>query len=121
MKFCIILDDNEVKPFVSDNHSVKHKNFMTSEDVTTVVEKVKSRGGLPPSVVTGGETEKYLQEILMCLQELQGNIQQKEAQDEIVFEWKCLAIVVDRLMFWLAFLVIIITAPVMLLVRDNEH
>lgn len=65
--------------------------------------------------------EDYLKEMLIYIKEMRQNVCEKESEEDIINEWKCLARIVDRAMFWFAFVVLIITVPIMLLLRDESH
>lgn len=63
----------------------------------------------------------YLYEILRCMKEMRQNFYDKKKDDAILDEWKCVAKIIDRTMFWVGFLVLGIYVPMMLLIRDDSH
>lgn len=65
--------------------------------------------------------EDYMHDILKYIAELKNESKEKKLQDEFFNEWKCIALIVDRTLFWFAFLVLAISVPTMLLVRDELH
>ena len=65
--------------------------------------------------------EDYLRQILSYIKEMVEKVQVKERDGAIMEEWKCLAIVLDRTFFWIAFVTTMIIIPTLLFKVDDKH
>ena len=82
----------------------------------------ESPTGSPKVFFTGSlQKDEYLRQILFYIREVVEKMQVKERDGAIMEEWKCLAIVLDRTFFWIAFITTIIIIPSLLCKVDDEH
>lgn len=65
--------------------------------------------------------DESLEEILAYIAEIKKESAEKKMEGDILNEWKCVAMILDRLMFWIGFVITVIAVPAMLLIRDTDH
>lgn len=62
-----------------------------------------------------------LAQILNHLEFLVNYIKQKKIEAGIGFEWKAMSLVIDRMFFWITFIIALVIIPVFLAQRDTTH
>ena len=68
---------------------------------------------------TGGKGE--LAEILACLKFMTKRMKDKDRDSEILDEWQALGKVIDRFLFWLSLVAIVVICAVLLGSPDPHH
>lgn len=92
-------------------HPVTMPNAKTATDITVTdigLDEPKTRAKIP----TSGDD---VTELIAELRKITAYIAQKEADDSVCSEWKFLAKVIDRCLFWLCLLVTVVTGLVVII------
>ena len=90
-------DDVQIHP--TDNEDATRPNSVFS--LTKQAAKIQEKEASKPGAVQNSE----LKDILMELQKITSSMKDKELSESIVDEWKLFAKVLDRLLFWICFIV----------------
>ena len=105
-------EEDKISPQYEDGHAVVVENV--DSECTTV------RSNLKKMEAMGLEMDD-LKNILNNLTFIRTNIENKEKDEEIASEWRGVATVVDRLLFWISLIIVVIIMITILAQRDSDH
>ncbi len=103
---------------VHDNGAKNARNPSRATDVVTVEE---IRKGIPEKVLDHVPASAELRSIMENLEYLTDKVRKQEAEEKVIDEWRALAMIFDRLMFWASLLVLVVTLTALLYRQDVEH